>query len=76
MNNSTSYWYDVATGQVVQAAERENEAWLGPFGTADEAREAPEMFMAYAKEWLSSEEAQPYLEKAKEELGDDFQLPE
>lgn len=70
MKNSKSYWYDVATGQVVQANERENEAWLGPFGTADEAEEAPATFIAYAQEWLGSEDGQRYLEMAREELGD------
>lgn len=66
-----SFWYDVATGSVVRASEREQEAWLGPFGTADEAEEAPQTFIAHAQAWLDSEEGQRYLTMAQEQgLGD------
>ena len=67
---TNSYWYDVARAQVVQASEREDEAWLGPFGTAEEAEEAPTTFIAYARAWLDSDEGQRYLEMAKDELGE------
>lgn len=70
MVNTKSYWYDVATGQVVAADQRENDAWLGPFGTPEEAEEAPSTFIAYAQEWLNSEDGQRYLAMAQEEFGD------
>jgi hypothetical protein len=68
--SDSSYWYDVATGQVVRADSRENDGWLGPFGTAEEAEEAPATFIAHAKAWLDSEEGQRYLAMAKDELGE------
>ncbi|WP_408898008.1 hypothetical protein ACJ5H2_02615 [Nocardioides sp. R1-1] len=65
-----SYWYDVGSGQVIQADSREGDGWLGPFGTADEAEEAPATFIAHAQAWLDSEEGQRYLEMAKDEYGE------
>jgi len=62
-----SYWFDVATQGVVRAEKRENDAWLGPFGTADEAAEAPQTFIAHAQAWLNSEEGQRYLALAQEQ---------
>lgn len=67
---ATSFWYDVASSSVVRADERESEVWLGPFGTAEEAEEAPQTFIAYATEWLNSEEGQHYLEIAQQEHPD------
>ncbi len=61
-----SFWYDVATGSVVKASER-NDAWLGPFGTPEEAEEAPATFIAHAQAWLESEEGQRYLAIAEEQ---------
>jgi hypothetical protein len=62
-----SYWFDVATQSVVRASAREKDAWLGPFGTAEEAEEAPATFIAHAQAWLSSEEGQRYLAIAEEQ---------
>lgn len=67
---ATSYWYDVSTGQVVTAQTRESDVWLGPFSTADEAEEAPQTFIAYATEFLNSDEGQHYLALAQEEYGE------
>lgn len=67
---ATSYWYDVASGQVVKADSRESEVWLGPFTTSAEAEDAPVTFIAYANEWLGSDEGQRYLDMAKAEHGD------
>ncbi|HSX66542.1 hypothetical protein [Nocardioides sp.] len=69
MSNNESYWYDVANAQVVRATERQ-DAWLGPFGTADEAEEAPQTFIAHARAFLDSEEGRRYLDLAKEEHPD------
>lgn len=60
-----SYWYDISSSQVVRADERESEAWLGPFGSAQEAEEAPQTFIAYATEFLNSELGREYLEIGK-----------
>ncbi|MFT4264688.1 MAG: hypothetical protein QM572_14975 [Nocardioides sp.] len=68
--SSKSYWYDVASGQVLTADTREGEAWLGPFGTPEEAEEAPATFIAMANAWLSSEEGERYLAMARDEAGD------
>lgn len=70
MGIKQSYWYDVATGTVLAAEARESDAWLGPFSTADEATEAPHTFIAFANEWLNSEEGQHYLALGQAEFGD------
>jgi hypothetical protein len=62
-----SFWFDVATQSVVRASEREKEGWLGPFGTPEEAEEAPATFIAHAQAWLDSEEGQRYLAIAREQ---------
>ncbi len=67
MGNSESYWYDVATATVVRSDKRDGDAWLGPFGTAEEAEEAPQTFIAHARAFLDSEEGQRYLAMAEEE---------
>ncbi|TWG91422.1 hypothetical protein L615_008000000200 [Nocardioides sp. J9] len=72
VNDKESYWYDVATGSVVRGPERK-DGWLGPFGTAEEAEEAPATFIAHAQAWLSSEEGQRYLAMA-EEGGEELNL--
>lgn len=71
MASNDSYWFDVATQSVVRASEREKDGWLGPFGTAEEAEEAPATFIAHAQAWLDSDEGQKYLAIAREQgLGD------
>ena len=71
MATNESYWFDVAGQTVVRASEREKDGWLGPFGTAEEAEEAPATFIAHAEAWLNSEEGQRYLAMAEEQqLGD------
>ncbi len=70
MAKNESYWYDVATGGVVRSANRDGDAWLGPFGTADEAEEAPQTFIAHAQAFLESEEGQRYLQMARDEGAD------
>lgn len=71
MAANENYWFDVETQGVVRASEREKDHWLGPFGTADEAEEAPATFIAHAQAWLDSEEGQRYLAMAQEmDLGD------
>lgn len=70
MADNESYWFDIGQQQVVRASERQ-DGWLGPFGTAEEAEEAPQTFIAHAQAWLSSEEGQRYLAIAEEQgLGD------
>jgi hypothetical protein len=61
-----SYWFDIAQQQVVRASERK-DGWLGPFGTAEEAEEAPQTFIAHAQAWLESEDGQRYLAMAEEQ---------
>jgi hypothetical protein len=70
VGKSRSYWFDVASGQVVQAESRESDAWLGPFGTVEEAQEAPATFIAHARAWLDSDEGRRYLQMAQDELGE------
>jgi hypothetical protein len=67
MATNESYWFDIAGQTVVRASERQNDAWLGPFGTADEAEQAPATFIAHATAWLESEEGQRYLAMAEEQ---------
>ncbi|WP_300679192.1 hypothetical protein [Nocardioides sp.] len=67
---ATSYWYDVASGQVVSSGTRESDVWLGPFSTVEEAQEAPQTFIAHATAWLTSEDGQRYLALAQEEHGE------
>lgn len=62
-----SFWFDVATQSVVRAAKRESDGWLGPFGSPEEAEEAPATFIAHAQAWLDSEEGQRYLAIAEEQ---------
>lgn len=66
MKPSDPYWYDISTQSVQRAEVRPEGAFLGPFATAEEAAEAPEMLQAYARSWLDSDEAQPYVQQAKE----------
>lgn len=66
MKPSDPFWYDIAAQSVQRATERPEGAFLGPFATAEEAAEAPEMLQAYAQSWLDSDEAQPYVQQAKE----------
>lgn len=61
-----SYWFDPARQGVVRASER-GDGWIGPFGTADEAAEAPAAFVAHAQAWLNSEEGQRYVAMAEEQ---------
>lgn len=67
---ATSYWYDVASAQVVSAETRESEVWLGPFASPGEAEEAPQTFIAHASQWLNSDEGQHYLGIAVQEFGE------
>lgn len=71
MGTNESYWFDVEKQAVVRASERQ-DGWLGPFGTAEEAEDAPATFIAHAQAWLDSEEGQRYLAIAQEQgLGGD-----
>ncbi len=71
MKRTESFWYDVASGSVERAEERPEGASLGPFATAEEAAEAPEMLMAHARAWLDSDAAQPYMDEARRAAEED-----
>lgn len=71
MKRDQPFWYDIASGAVERADERPEGASLGPFATAEEAAEAPEMLLAHARSWLESDAAQPYMEEARRAAEED-----
>lgn len=56
-DDNTKYWYNLETGQVEQGYESPAVDRAGPFDTAEEAANAPQLFKERSKKW-ADEEAQ------------------
>ncbi|MDQ1084172.1 MULTISPECIES: SPOR domain-containing protein [Microbacterium] len=54
-DDSKKYWYNLATGQVEQGYESPAVDRAGPFDTAEEAANAPQLFKERAKKWAEDE---------------------
>ncbi|MDQ1136727.1 hypothetical protein QE410_001526 [Microbacterium sp. SORGH_AS 1204] len=54
-DDNTKYWYNLETGQVEQGYESPAIDRAGPFDTAEEAANAPQLFKERSKKWAEDE---------------------
>ncbi|KQR25236.1 hypothetical protein FHS07_001984 [Microbacterium proteolyticum] len=54
-DDNTKYWYNLETGQVEQGYESPAVDRAGPFDTAEEAANAPQLFKERSKKWAEEE---------------------
>lgn len=54
-DDNTKYWYNLETGQVEQGYESPAVDRAGPFETAEEAANAPQLFKERSKKWAEEE---------------------
>ncbi len=55
---SEKYWYNLATGEVEYGLQSPSVERAGPFDTAEEAAQAPEVIRRRAKAWADEEAAE------------------
>lgn len=51
----TEYWYNTRTGQVEEGKQSLGIDRVGPFDSAEEAANAPELMKRRAEEWAAEE---------------------
>ncbi|MCJ1707414.1 SPOR domain-containing protein [Microbacterium sp. VKM Ac-2923] len=54
-DDNKKYWYNLETGQVEQGYESPAVDRAGPFDTAEEAANAPQLFKDRSKKWAEEE---------------------
>lgn len=54
-DDNTKYWYNLESGQVEQGYESPAVDRAGPFDTAEEAANAPQLFKERSKKWAEEE---------------------
>jgi len=52
----SKYWYNMRTGEVEHGPESPAIDRVGPFDTAEEARNAPQLLQTRSKAWAEDEE--------------------
>ncbi len=54
-DDNKKYWYNLETGKVEQGYESPAVDRAGPFDTAEEAANAPQLFKERSKQWADEE---------------------
>lgn len=57
MSTESHYWYNLSTNKVEYGLESASINRAGPFKTAEEAAQAPEILAARSRQWAEDDES-------------------